>query len=255
MGINMEGERTERPTMPLIGDIAPGFQARTTKGRINFPEDYKGKWVILFSHPADFTPVCTTEFIKCATMQEGFRQLNTELVGLSVDSLYSHISWLAAIKEKVEYKGFKGIDIDFPIIEDLNMEIARKYGMIHPRASYTPEEVLDKLEATGGSFHFMESGTETVRAVFIIDPRTRIRAMLYYPLTNGRNMEEIKRLLVAMQISDRHNVQTPENWHPGEDVILPNPVSWDQAKERLRKKEDGTACGDWFLCLKEDPEK
>jgi peroxiredoxin (alkyl hydroperoxide reductase subunit C) len=250
----MENERTERPTMPLIGDIAPSFQARTTKGRTNFPEDYKGKWVIFFSHPADFTPVCTTEFIKFATMQEEFKQLNTELIGLSVDSLYSHISWLAAIKEKVEYKGLKGIDIDFPIVEDLNMEVSRKYGMIHPRASYTPEEVLEKLETTGGSFHFMESTTETVRAVFIIDPRARIRAMMYYPFSNGRNLEEIKRLLMAMQVSDKHNVETPENWHPGEDVILPNPVSWDKAKERLKKGENGKACGDWFLCLKEDPE-
>jgi peroxiredoxin (alkyl hydroperoxide reductase subunit C) len=188
-------------------------------------------------------------------MQEEFRQLNTELIGLSVDSLYSHISWLAAIKEKVAYKGLKNVDIDFPIIEDLNMEIARKYGMIHPRASYTPEEFLDKFEATGGSFNFMESSTETVRAVFIIDPRARIRAILYYPFSNGRNIEEIKRLLVAMQISDKHNVQTPENWHPGDDVILPNPVSWDEAKERLKENKEGNTCGDWFLCLKEDPEK
>lgn len=206
-------EKKEVYSMPLIGDNAPAFKAVTTQGEISFPEDYKGKWVVLFSHPADFTPVCTTEFMTFASMKEEFAALNTELIGLSIDSLYAHIAWLRTIKEKIEYKGMKNIDISFPVIEDLKMDVARKYGMVQPNASTT----------------------QAVRAVFVIDPHAKVRAVIYYPLSNGRNMDEIKRLILAMQKSDKDGVATPANWQPGDDVIIPPPGSCGAAKERDRK--------------------
>ena len=223
-------EKVVQNRMPLIGDDAPSFTAVTTQGEINFPEDYKGKWVILFSHPADFTPVCTTEFMTFATMQEDFKKLNTELIGLSIDSLYAHIAWLRTIKEKIEYKGMKDVEVMFPLIEDLKMEVAKKYGMIQPNASTT----------------------QAVRAVFIMDPDAKIRAILYYPLSNGRNMDEIKRMIIAMQKSDKEQIATPANWQPGDDVILPPPGSCGTAKERVESEEEGKYCLDWFMCLRKD---
>lgn len=217
-------------TMPLIGDKAPDFKAKTTMGEINFPNDYKGKWVILFSHPADFTPVCTTEFMTFASMQAEFRELNTELIGLSIDSIYAHIAWLRTIKEKIEFRGMKNIEVGFPVIEDLRMDVAKKYGMVQPNASTT----------------------QAVRAVFIIDPKAIVRAVLYYPLSNGRNMQEIKRLLIALQKSDREGIATPANWQPGEDVIVPPPGSCGAAKERVESKEERTYCLDWFLCFRKE---
>ena len=196
--------------IPLIGEEAPAFKARTTMGTINFPEDYKGKWVILFSHPADFTPVCTTEFMTFASMQEDFRELNCELIGLSIDGLTSHIAWLRTIKEKIEWKDMKGVEVKFPVIEDLKMDVAKKFGMIQPGAS----------------------DTQAVRAVFIIDPESKIRAILYYPMSNGRDMNEIKRLLIALQTSDKHGVATPANWRPGDDVIIPPPGTCGSAGTR-----------------------
>ncbi|WP_406662604.1 redoxin domain-containing protein [Methanolobus sp. ZRKC3] len=237
--------------MPLIGDDVPVFKARSTMGVINFPEDYRRKWVIFFSHPGDFTPVCTTEFIKCATMQEGLRELNTELLGLSVDSVHSHIAWISAIRDKVEYRGMKGVDVMFPIIDDVSLEISRKYGMIHPNAHYSPDELLEKFERSHGKLEVPQFSTETVRATFIIDPMAKVRAILYYPLSNGRSMGEIKRLLMALQKSDREDVFTPENWQPGEDVIVPAPDTWPHAKEIVCSAEK-TKCFDWFLCLKKD---
>jgi peroxiredoxin 2/4 len=225
----MEQEETIT-RMPLIGDDAPAFLAKTTNGEINFPKDYKGKWVILFSHPADFTPVCTTEFMTFASMQDDFKKLNTELIGLSIDSLYAHIAWLRTIKEKIEYKDMKDVEVKFPLIEDLKMDVAKKYGMVQPNASTT----------------------QAVRAVFIIDDKAKIRAILYYPLSNGRNMDEIKRLVVAMQKSDKEQIATPANWQPGDDVIIPPPGSCGSAKERMESKEDGKYCLDWFMCLKKD---
>ncbi len=225
----MEEQNTQF-RMPLIGDDAPAFKARTTQGEIAFPEDYQGKWVILFSHPADFTPVCTTEFMTFASMQEEFKKLNTELIGLSIDSIYAHIAWLRTIKEKIEYKNLKNIEVMFPVIEDLTMEVAKKYGMLQPNASTT----------------------QAVRAVFIIDPQAKIRAILYYPLSSGRNMEEIKRLIIALQKADQDGVATPANWQPGEDVIIPAPGSCGMAKERVDSKEEGKYCLDWFICFKKD---
>ena len=175
------------PRIPLIGELAPAFTATTTQGPISFPDDYKGKWVILFSHPADFTPVCTTEFMTFARMAPEFEALNCKLIGLSIDSHYSHIAWLRTIKEKIEWNGMKGMEVKFPVIADLTMEVAKAYGMVQPGAS----------------------NTQAVRAVYYIDPEGKIRALIYYPLSNGRNFDEIRRLLLAMQTSDQHQVATP----------------------------------------------
>ncbi len=214
--------------LPLIGEDAPAFEAETTQRHIRFPDDFRGKWVIFFSHPADFTPVCTTEFMTFASMQDEFKALNCELLGLSIDSNYSHIAWLRTIKEKIEFRGMKGVEVRFPVIADLTMDVARKYGMIQPAASTT----------------------HAVRAVFIIDPKGKVRAILYYPLSAGRNMEEIKRLLIALQTADAHGVATPANWQPGEEVILPPPGSCGAAEERLSQAGEGVRCVDWFLCFK-----
>jgi len=212
--------------MPRIGDDAPSFRAVTTQGNINFPGDYKGKWVILFSHPADFTPVCTSEFMTFAKMESEFDALHCKLVGLSVDGLYSHIAWLRTIKEKIEYKGMKNIEVNFPLIEDITMEVAKKYGMLQPG----------------------ESSTKAVRAVFFIDPK--IRAIIYYPLSLGRNFDELKRVIIALQTADKFSVATPADWIPGEDVIVPPAGSCGVAKDRVEGKEAGVKCYDWFFCTK-----
>jgi peroxiredoxin (alkyl hydroperoxide reductase subunit C) len=224
-------EETNENRMPLIGDLAPGFTAKTTQGEINFPEDYAGKWVILFSHPADFTPVCTTEFMTFASMLEEFKELNTELVGLSVDSIYSHIAWLRKIQD-LEYKGMKNVEVTFPLIEDIKMDVANKFGMIQPG----------------------QSTTQAVRAVFVIDPEAKIRCILYYPLTTGRNFDEIKRIILALQKADKEQVATPADWRPGDDVIIPTAGSCGAAKERMQSKEEDTYCLDWFMCFKKEKE-
>ncbi len=215
--------------MPLIGDNAPEFKAVTTQGEINFPSDYKGKWVILFSHPADFTPVCTTEFMTFASMMDDFNKLNVQLVGLSVDSLYAHIAWLRKIQE-LEWNGLKNINVTFPLIEDIRMEVAKKYGMIQPN----------------------QSNTQAVRAVFIIDPKGIIRTILYYPLSTGRNFDEIKRIVTALQKADSDGVATPADWRPGDDVIIPTAGSCGTAKERMESKDDNMYCLDWFMCFKKE---
>lgn len=214
--------------MPRIGESAPEFKAITTQGEINFPADYSGKWVILFSHPADFTPVCTSEFMTFASMEPKFEALNCKLVGLSVDGLYSHIAWLRTIKEKIEYKGMKDVEVKFPLIEDITMEVARKYGMLMPG----------------------ESNTKAVRAVFIIDPKSIIRAIIYYPLSLGRNFDELHRALIALQTADVFSVATPADWRPGDEVIVPTAGSCGVAKERMESKDQDTTCYDWFFCTK-----
>ena len=213
--------------MPLIGEDAPAFKAITTQGEINFPEDYKGKWVILFSHPADFTPVCTTEFMTFASMIDEFKAINTELVGLSVDSLYAHIAWLRRIQE-LEWKDMKHVNVTFPLIEDIRMEVANKYGMIQPNAS----------------------NTQAVRAVFIVDPNGKIRTILYYPLSTGRNFDEIKRIILALQKADSDHCATPADWRPGDDVIVPTAGSCGTARERMENQSEDQYCLDWFLCFK-----
>ncbi len=214
--------------MPRIGDDAPKFQAITTQGDINFPDDYAGKWVILFSHPADFTPVCTSEFMTFANLESKFNKANCELVGLSIDGLYSHIAWLRTIKEKIEFNGMKDIEVKFPLIEDITMEVAKKYGMIQPG----------------------ESKTQAVRAVFFIDPKGIIRAIIYYPLSLGRNFDEIYRALIAMQTSDAFSVATPADWNPGDDVIISPAGSCGVAEDRMVGKEEDLNCEDWFFCTK-----
>ncbi|MGB4413355.1 MAG: peroxiredoxin [Paludibacter sp.] len=215
-------------SMPRIGEKAPSFKAITTQGEINFPEDYAGKWAILFSHPADFTPVCTSEFMTFATMNKEFEDLNCQLVGLSVDGLYSHIAWLRTIKDKIEYKGMKNVEVTFPLIEDITMEVANKYGMVQPG----------------------ESNTKAVRAVFFIDPKGMIRAMIYYPLSLGRNFDELKRVVIGLQTADNFNVSLPADWRPGDDVIVPTAGSCGTAKDRMEGKEEGVTCYDWFFCTK-----
>ena len=216
-----------RERMPLIGEDAPAFKAITTQGEINFPEDYKGKWVILFSHPADFTPVCTTEFMTFASMIDEFKAINTELVGLSVDSLYAHIAWLRRIQE-LEWKDMKHVNVTFPLIEDIRMEVANKYGMIQPNAS----------------------NTQAVRAVFVVDPNGKIRTILYYPLSTGRNFDEIKRIILALQKADSDHCATPADWRPGDDVIVPTAGSCRTARERMENQSEDQYCLDWFLCFK-----
>lgn len=213
-------------SMPRIGDRAPEFKAVTTQGDITFPSDYKGKWVILFSHPADFTPVCTTEFMTFASMEEKFNKANCSLVGLSVDGLYSHIAWLRTIKEKIEFNGMKDVEVKFPLIEDIKMDVARKYGMIQPN----------------------EDTTKAVRAVLFIDPEGIIRAIIYYPLSLGRNFDELYRVLIALQTADNYGIATPADWVPGSDVIVGPAGSCGSAAARLANEE--LDCKDWFFCTK-----
>jgi len=224
----MEENQEQVFAMPRIGEKAPEFKAITTQGEINFPGDYKGSWVILFSHPADFTPVCTSEFMTFASMEKDFNAANCKLVGLSVDGLYSHIAWLRTIKEKIEYKGMKDVEVTFPLIEDITMEVAKKYGMMMPG----------------------ESSTKAVRAVFVIDPNGIVRTVLYYPLSLGRNFDELYRIVIALQAADKFNVATPADWQPGDDVIVPTAGSCGMAKERMESKDQDTHCYDWFFCTK-----
>ena len=226
-------ENIQTVSMPRIGDKAPAFKAVTTQGEISFPEQYAGSWVILFSHPADFTPVCTSEFMTFATLETKFAEVNCKLVGLSVDGLYSHIAWLRTIKEKIEYKGMKDVEVKFPLIEDITMEVAKKYGMIQPG----------------------ESNTKAVRAVFVIDHKGTIRTVIYYPLSLGRNFDELYRVVVALQTADAFQVATPADWRPGDDVIVPTAGSCGVAKERMESKDE-MHCYDWFFCTKKiDKEK
>lgn len=210
----------EQIRLPRLNEPAPQFEAVTTHGTIRL-EDYKGNWLIMFSHPADFTPVCTTEFIGFSKIYPELKKLNTELLGLSIDSVYSHIAWVRNIEEKM------GVKIEFPIIADLDKAVATKYGMIMPG----------------------ESKTETSRCVFVIDDKQKLRAMIYYPLTTGRNMDEILRLIQALQTSDAHGVATPANWRPGEQVIVPPPQTQEMAEERVA--DSSVECTDWYFCKKE----
>ncbi len=216
--------------MPLIGDKAPQFRCMTTKGKINFPEDYKGSWVVFFSHPADFTPVCTTEFIALAKRNEEFNELNTKLLGLSIDSLHSHLAWAKNI-ESIDWKGEGTVVIPFPIVADISMSVANKYGMLQTVAK-----------------------TQTVRAVFIIDPESIIRAIMYYPMSTGRNIDEIIRVIQSLQKHDKENVSTPVNWVPGEDVVLGSPLTLEEAQKRVDDGKEDIIPYEWYLTAKRDKE-
>jgi peroxiredoxin (alkyl hydroperoxide reductase subunit C) len=205
-------------TFPVLGEPAPDFEAETTQGPIKL-SSLKGKWVVLFSHPADFTPVCTTEFMAFAQIYDELQALNVQLIGLSVDSISAHLAWVHAIKEKM------GVTIPFPIIADLNMKVAKKFGMIHPG----------------------QSSTAAVRCVFFIDDKGIMRAMIYYPLQNGRFMPEIIRLIKALQTTDKFKVSTPANWQPGDKVVVPPPKTTAEMDKRL---SEGYECKDWYLCFK-----
>ncbi len=191
--------------IPRIGDAAPDFTAITTVGSLNFYDFKKDSWAILFSHPADFTPVCTTELVEFAREKEFFAARNTKLIGVSIDSIHSHVAWVQNVREKV------GVYLDFPIVADLDTKVAQLYGMIHPGAS----------------------ATATVRAVFIIDPKNVIRTLIYYPLNVGRNLDEIKRVIEALQTADKHSVALPVNWRPGDKVIVPAPKTLAEVEERV----------------------
>ncbi len=217
------------PNLPLIGDPAPSFKAVTTNGEINFPDDYKGKWVVFFSHPADFTPVCTTEFMTFASMQDEFEALNTELVGLSVDGLQSHIAWIHSV-EQLKFRDIDKPEIKFPIIVDISMEVSKKYGMIQPN----------------------QSTTAAVRAVFIVDPEGMIRTILYYPMSTGRNFQEIKRIIQALQKTDKDGTPTPADWQPGEPgIIPPSKTTAESKKVQANKGKDGRDVKDWYLVFED----
>jgi len=210
--------------MPLIGDKAPSFTAQTTQGVLNFPEDQLGKWKILFSHPADFTSVCSSEIFELSLMQDEFQKLNTAIYVLSTDGLNSHIQWVKSIEE-LRYKDRSSEPIRFPLIADDRMEISTKYGMIHPSAN----------------------SKETIRAVFIIDPESIIRMIAYYPSSVGRNLEEIRRTLIALQLQERYDVLTPANWAPGQDVMIHSPASLEESKKLKAKKGDNLYSLNWFM--------
>jgi len=215
-----EANASTESTFLQLGEDAPAFTAETTHGEISL-EDYKGKWVILFSHPSDFTPVCTTEFIEFAKIYPDLQKRNADLIGLSIDSIFSHIAWVRNIKEKT------GTEIPFPIIADLSMEIAKKYKMIHPS----------------------QGATASVRTVFFIDPEGKLRTMLYYPMSLGRNFDEIVRILDGLQTADKNACATPANWRPGDKVIVPPAKTTTQADENFANKDYEVI--DWYLCKKD----
>ncbi|MGO3182071.1 MAG: peroxiredoxin [Aequorivita sp.] len=207
-------------SMPRIGDNAPDFEAATTKGKIKFSDFAKDKWVVMFSHPADFTPVCTTELSGFAKRKDEFDALNTELLGLSIDSIHAHLGWVQNVRENT------GVYFDFPIIADIDMKVAKLYGMLQPN----------------------ESETAAVRAVFFIDPAKKIRLIMYYPLNVGRNMDEILRALEALQISDEHKVAMPLDWKKGDKVIVGPPKTLEELNSRL--EDDSLEKVDWYLAMK-----
>jgi peroxiredoxin (alkyl hydroperoxide reductase subunit C) len=219
--LKMEEKPEQKRPLLMLNETVPDFEAVTTHGKIRL-SDFKGKWVVLFSHPADFTPVCTTEFVAFAKIYDELVKRNVQLIGLSIDSIYSHIAWTRRIKEKL------GVEIPFPVIADLDMKVSTLFGMVHPSAS----------------------STAAVRCVFFIDPEMKLRLMIYYPLNVGRNMDEILRVIDALQTADKHKVALPANWRPGDPVIIPAPTTQDAAEKRL---QEGYECVDWFLCKKKLP--
>lgn len=213
---------------PLIGDIAPSFTAQTTNGIIKFPDDFKGHWIILFSHPMDFTPVCTTEFLSFQSMKNDFKKLDTEIIGLSVGAVASHLAWFRSIHDEINFNNWKNIDIDFPVIADIDLHISKLYGMIHPNTS----------------------DTKTVRTVFVIDKQGIIRTILYYPQTTGRNIKEIYRILIALQTTDAFGVSTPADWIPGNPVLAPSPQTIQDVHKRLKTSKKNIDIITWYLAFR-----
>ena len=221
---------SQEPTpsrIPLIGESAPKFTAESTFGKLNFPDENNSKWTILFSHPADFTAVCSSEILELAALQDDFEKLNARLMVISTDAVSSHIEWVKSL-ESIKYKGREPIKIKFPLISDKNMEISKKYGMIH-------------------SF---SSSTKDIRGVFIIAPDDKIEAIYFYPMNVGRNMDEVKRTLIALQTAEKNNVLTPADWNPGQDVMLPSPKTSTDADKLLKNNDPDLTHITWYMWFK-----
>ena len=223
-------QKEDEQCIPLIGERAPSFNQVSTMGNINFPLGYSGKWKILFSHPGDFTAICSTEILELADMQDDFTNLNTSIFVISTDGLNSHLEWIRSL-ESIESDGKKAVKINFPLISDTDMSISKKYGMIHQYSSTTKD----------------------IRGVFIINPDDKIAAIFYYPNKIGRNMEEIKRTLIALQTVEKYNVLTPVNWEPGEDVMIPSPVTIEDSKKLEDNKDKDTYMKTWYMWYKKLP--
>ena len=227
LSITIVAQENETYRIPLIGETAPEFTGQSTQGPIHFPDDYFGHWKILFSHPADFTPVCSTEIMELAEIQDDFSKLDTKLVVMSTDGLNSHIEWVRSL-QGIKLHDRESVNIKFPLVSDPDLEISKKYGMLHPAYSTTSD----------------------VRGVFIIDPEDKICATFFYPASTGRNMEEIKRVLIALQTSAKRNVLTPANWQPGDDVLIDSPESIEAAEKLAAKKNPDLYSLEWYLWFK-----
>jgi peroxiredoxin (alkyl hydroperoxide reductase subunit C) len=225
-----QAQDTLRTRIPLIGETAPSFTAESTNGQISFPDNNNSKWTILFSHPSDFTPVCSSELLELAALQGDFEKLNTRLMVISTDAVSSHIEWIKSL-ETLKYKGREPLKIKFPLISDKDMVISRKYGMIHS----------------------LSSTTKDVRGVFIIDPEDQIQAIFFYPMNVGRNLDEIKRTLIALQTSEKNNVLMPANWNPGQDVLIQSPKTSADADKLLKQKSADLQYVSWYMWLKKLP--
>jgi peroxiredoxin 2/4 len=220
----VKAQDTKETRIPMLGEMAPSFTAESTRGKISFPGDYAMKWKILFSHPGDFTPVCSTELLELAAIQDDFAKLSTLLFVVSADGLNSHLEWERSL-EHIDYKGRGPMKIDFPIISDVNLEISKKYGMIHPSMATTKD----------------------VRGVFIIDPDNKIAAISFYSDNTGRNIDEIKRTLIALQTVDDKNLLTPANWIPGGDLLLPSPATMEDSEKLTKRNDPGMYSLAWYL--------
>ncbi len=219
--------------LPMIGEEAPKFTAKTTQGDIHFPDDFSGKWTVFFSHPGAFTPVCTSEFMEFESRISEFKALNCELLGLSVDGVNTLYEWVKTIRDEIEFKGMKNLEISFPIIADHDKLVCQKYGMIHPAIS----------------------SEKTVRSLFIVDPDGIIRLLMYYPFSTGRDVDEILRIVKALQVTDEYNVATPSSWQPGDDVFIPLPMTGSKESKQYSEAWDKDHCPAWFMCLKSVPAK
>ena len=228
LGINSNFAQEAQPArIPLIGEMAPSFSAESTTGHITFPDNTNSKWTILFSHPADFTAVCSSEILELAAMQNDFEKLNTRIMVISTDAVSSHIEWVKSL-ETIRYKGRDAMKINFPLIADKDLEISKKFGMIH---SYT-------------------SSTKDVRGVFIISPESKIEAIFFYPMQIGRNLDEIKRTLIALQTAEKYTILTPADWNPGDDVMIPSPKTTAEADKLQGKASDDLRSLSWYMWFK-----
>lgn len=215
--------------VPMLGETAPSFEAISTTGTVKYPGDYYNKWRIIFSHPGAFTPVCTSELIELANLQENFKNLKTELIVISTDGVNSNLEWIKSM-EAMPYKERKTPKIKFPILSDIGLDISKKYGMQHP----------------------VISNTKNIRGVFIIDPDNKIRLIEFYPMSIGRNLEELKRALIALQESDKHSVLTPANWKSGEDYLLAPPANQEDFEKQKEKKKADQYFLDWYMWFKKN---